>query len=459
MSKLLYTRFTKLIIDYLLSLNKSIPYRSDSKLHILQDDHPITKLLSTTNCEYKFGMEVLDYMISDAIKKKAGYKYYMAKKVESEKAKIVDEPEEQHVSPIKSRRGKGFMCYGDQVTYVPNKLKKDVVPRETRSLTKKSLLDLQKGSKASRLESLRQKKQPVAGDGSSVAHNKYYSSSYTASDATLYSSSSDESEESANETDDADESDMDLPDDNLHGDDDAAKYRVFMHNKSTATPDSTYLSPTVTNTLDAQAAHSSFHKRSHGNQDPPNNCEGENKKKIRTDVGEPSSRSLRRNRSPVAIVQDDTPAMQPLDKADILIHKPSNPEWFLKKMGLAKRRTTWFDLLLKSDIDKNEKHILGPLTVVIAKKFKELIQKDELTIADLEGAGLKWLKVQYNIDVELEYHVCPLKAAVLSEAQWNSDEEDVSKPISFERHMSKSTKPHPCFYNNDYSYLVDLSIE
>ncbi|GJT83054.1 hypothetical protein Tco_1057396 [Tanacetum coccineum] len=25
--------------------------------------------------------------------------------------------------------------------------------------------------------------------------------------------------------------------------------------------------------------------------------------------------------------------------------------------------------------------------------------------------------------------------------------------------MSKSTKPHPCFYNNDYTYLVDLSIE
>ncbi|GJY44518.1 hypothetical protein Tco_0432731 [Tanacetum coccineum] len=25
--------------------------------------------------------------------------------------------------------------------------------------------------------------------------------------------------------------------------------------------------------------------------------------------------------------------------------------------------------------------------------------------------------------------------------------------------MSKSTKPHPCFYNNDYSYLVNLSTE
>ncbi|GJZ14729.1 hypothetical protein Tco_0550406 [Tanacetum coccineum] len=185
MSKLLYTRFTKLIIVYLLSL-KQVP----------------------------------DAMISDAIKKKAGYKYYMAKKVESEEAKIVDKPKEQHVCPIKSGRGKGFMCYGDQVSNVPNKLKKDVVQRKIRSLTiaeeavvgelansisiqelrsqrrrrsqltidsqidevvadmynewgqklkglvvedptVQSLLDLRKGSKASRLESLRQKKQPT----------------------------------------------------------------------------------------------------------------------------------------------------------------------------------------------------------------------------------------------------------------------------------------------------------
>ncbi|GJV43525.1 reverse transcriptase domain-containing protein [Tanacetum coccineum] len=67
-----------------------------------------------------FGIQVPDAMISDAIKKK----------VESEKAKIVEEPEEQHVSPIKSGRGKGFICYGDQVENAPNKLKKDVVPSD-----------------------------------------------------------------------------------------------------------------------------------------------------------------------------------------------------------------------------------------------------------------------------------------------------------------------------------------
>ncbi|GKA01052.1 hypothetical protein Tco_0673717, partial [Tanacetum coccineum] len=50
---------------------------------------------------------------------------YMAKKKESAKDKIVDEPEEQHVSPVKSGRGKGFMCYGDQVVNVPTSLKRD----------------------------------------------------------------------------------------------------------------------------------------------------------------------------------------------------------------------------------------------------------------------------------------------------------------------------------------------
>nr|GEV75118.1 hypothetical protein [Tanacetum cinerariifolium] len=306
MSKLLYTCFTKLIIEYLLSLNKSIPHRSDSKLHSSHDDHFITKLLNTTNGDYKFGMEVPDAMISDAIMKRAGYKYYMAKKMESKKAKIIDKPEEQHVSSNKYGRGKGFMCFSDQVANVLNKLKKDDVPRKTRSLTitekvvvgelenfisiqesrsqRRSrsqltidsktdeavadmynewgqklkglavedpavhlLLDLQKGSKASRLESLKQKKQPVTGEGSSAAHNKYYSSSDTASDATLYSSSSNESKESTKETNDAGESDIDLPDDNPHGDNDDARYGVFMHNKSTATPKSTYFSLMVRN--------------------------------------------------------------------------------------------------------------------------------------------------------------------------------------------------------------------
>ncbi|GJU71173.1 hypothetical protein Tco_1262578 [Tanacetum coccineum] len=106
-------------------------------------------------------------------------------------------------------------------------------------------------------------------------------------------------------------------------------------------------------------------------------------------------------------------------KAETSFHKRSHGR-FTKKSGsadAAKRRTTWFDLILKLDIDQNENYILGPSTVAIEKKLKGLIQKDELTIADLEGAGLEKLKRQYKNDVELKYHIDQLKAAVSTEGK------------------------------------------
>ncbi|GJX59372.1 hypothetical protein Tco_0290762 [Tanacetum coccineum] len=127
MSKLLYIRFTKLIINHFPSCN---------------------------NSDYKFGIEIPDTMISDEIKKSAGYNYYIAKK-----KKNSEYP------------------------------KKDVVSRKTRSLTitKEIVVD-------------------------------------TNNDAILYSTCLNTTEESANETDDADDSDMDLSDDNLQGNDDAAGF-------------------------------------------------------------------------------------------------------------------------------------------------------------------------------------------------------------------------------------------
>ncbi|GJR99631.1 hypothetical protein Tco_0316140 [Tanacetum coccineum] len=162
----------------------------------------------------------------------------------------------------------------------------------------------------------------------------------------------------------------------------------------------------------------------HDNQDPLNNRKGENRKKCQKDVGEPSLELSRRNKSPMVHAEDDTPAIQPIDQEDDHIRTRSNPEWYTKSgLANAMRKTTWFDLLLKSDIDQNENHILRPSTMAIAKKLKAILEKDKLTIVDLE------------------------------EAKWNSDENDVSKPRSFERHMSKNTKPHPSFYNNDFYYL------
>ncbi|GKB50029.1 hypothetical protein Tco_0900782 [Tanacetum coccineum] len=146
--------------------------------------------------------------------------------------------------------------------------------------------------------------------------------------------------------------------------------------------------------LAAQDAEPSFHKMTHDDQDPLNDREEEKRKKRRKDVGEPSSIASRKEKTPVVPPQEDTPTDQPQDQEDVYVQERPNVGWFTKKSGStnAKRRTTWFDLLLKSDFDQNEHHILGPSTVAIAKKLKELIQKDELRIADLEGVGLEKLK-------------------------------------------------------------------
>ncbi|GKC28693.1 hypothetical protein Tco_1035987 [Tanacetum coccineum] len=132
--------------------------------------------------------------------------------------------------------------------------------------------------------------------------------------------------------------------------------------------------------LDAQDAEPSFHKRTHDDKDPSN------------DRGR--RKGIKEERIP---------------RRRLYIQNRPDAGWFTKKSGSA-------NLLLKSGIDQNEDHILGPSTVAITKKLKELILKDELTIADLKGAGLEKLKKQYKNDVELEYHVDQLKAAVLTEA-------------------------------------------
>ncbi|GJT45476.1 hypothetical protein Tco_0954191 [Tanacetum coccineum] len=203
----------------------------------------------------------------------------------------------------------------------------------------------------------------------------------------------DSSEESANEIDDVDNSDMDLTDDEPKGDDATARYgnrvnetpvkeltdlmsnQVYIDAHITSAVHNPEGNPEITKALNAQDAESSFHKRSHNDQDPPNDHEGEKREKQRKDFGQSSSRLSRQNKSHVVHAQDDTPVIQPLDQEDEYIRTRPNPEQYTKSgsAGTAKRRMTWFNLLLKSDIDQNENHILRPLTVAIANKLKALI--------------------------------------------------------------------------------------
>nr|GEU45942.1 hypothetical protein [Tanacetum cinerariifolium] len=139
------------------------------------------------------------------------------------------------------------MCSGDQEANVPNTFKKIDAPRKTRSLTIADNI-VEEPVATSRLESMKQMKQAVVGEGSSVAHIKYYKFekiSATDSDATRGSSFPDANEEKDNETDDFDDYDIDLSDDSLEGDD-TSGFRVFMYNKPIEPLISTNLSPTVT---------------------------------------------------------------------------------------------------------------------------------------------------------------------------------------------------------------------
>ncbi|GKA87471.1 hypothetical protein Tco_0809235, partial [Tanacetum coccineum] len=180
MSKLIYTRFIKLIIDLFVSCNKSIPRRSDVELHSEGQESPLTKLMNTVDGKFKFAMKIPDTMINDAIKHLEGYKYYKHKKIESEKAKAAEEPEEQHISPVKSGRGKEPVavelaksisiedqrCQQREIMTqltIDRQIEKDVEDTYAEWGQKlkgpiiedpvvQSLLDLRKGSKESRLE-------------------------------------------------------------------------------------------------------------------------------------------------------------------------------------------------------------------------------------------------------------------------------------------------------------------
>ncbi|GJZ66080.1 hypothetical protein Tco_0622776 [Tanacetum coccineum] len=174
-------------------------------MHSEGDDSPLTKLSNTIKGTYMFGMEIPDTMINNAFKQSTGYKYYKARKAKSKKAKADEEPEEQNVSLVKSGKGKGYMRSGDNEANVPKMFKKDVMPRKTRSLT--------------------------------VAEETF---------AVELAKSINTSEESANETNDADDLDTDLTDDEHKGDYDTVRYGVLKYNKSTEIPKSTYFSLTIT---------------------------------------------------------------------------------------------------------------------------------------------------------------------------------------------------------------------
>ncbi|GJV47912.1 hypothetical protein Tco_1438124 [Tanacetum coccineum] len=441
MYKLMYTHFTKLIINYIVSHNKSIPRRSDSKLHSSQDDQPITKLLSTTNGEYKFGMEIPDAMISDAIKKKVEYTYYMAKKVEMN---------------------------------APNKLKKNVVSRKTISLT---IAEEAVVENANETDDADESNMDLSNDNPHEDDD--------VSSAGLIQTLLDETP--ANElmdfmshpvyTDAHTTSVVHIPE----GNPELISYILG----ATEVPLGTHVDVLATKTLmqeifpDENAHHIPSlpgKKIPYPTTTPqPNSLQAKAKKLMQK-----AKKIMRKINFKKAVVQKFREYDQKLEalinfnvskafekavqakvlteiKKRLPTHIPNAITNYVKprlntsmlevmktnKINLFTQSSTSTEDLYgskneaKSDIDKDENHIIGPSTVAITKKFKELIQKDELTIANLEGARLERLKVQYNNDVELEYHVSQLKAAVLSEAHDYTYHVDLSTKEKYTTSITK----------------------
>nr|GEY83681.1 hypothetical protein [Tanacetum cinerariifolium] len=260
------------------------------------------------------------------------------------------------------------MCYGDQVANVRNKLKKDFVPRKTRSLTiaKETVVGKLANSisiQESRTQQRRRSQLPIDSQTNNDVANMnnewgrklkgpavYDPTVHSLSDlrkgsiaSKLKSLSLDKSEENTNATDDADKSNMYLSNDNPHGYDDATRYEVFMHNKSTTTPNSTYLSLMVTS--------SSLYF--------------------------------------IQTLLDEAPTNELMD--------------FLSHLVYTDAQTTSVVHNLEGNPELTS-YISCASEVPLAKKLKAIIQKDELTIAYLEGARLESLKQHYQNDVELEYH-------------------------------------------------------
>ncbi|GJY41859.1 hypothetical protein Tco_0429129 [Tanacetum coccineum] len=150
--------------------------------------------------------------------------------------------------------------------------------------------------------------------------------------------------------------------------------------------------------LNAQDIEPTLRKRPHDDQDPPNDYEGEKRSKRNKDARESSFKSSKKNEAPVDSIQDDILDDKPQDKEEEIIQKILTHNGFLRSL------------------------------VTVAKKIIELIKKDKLNIANLEGAGLEMLKRQYKNYVELEYHVDQLKAAMAEEAHWSNSDSDLTKP-------------------------------
>ncbi|GJV51631.1 hypothetical protein Tco_1447372 [Tanacetum coccineum] len=194
-------------------------------MHSKEQDSFLSKQINIVDSEFKFGMEIPDTMINDAIMQSAGYKFYQSKKKKSEEDNAQEESKEQQVCTVRRLNIEKDVNTKVKEAFAAKKGQK-LKGVATEDLVVQSLLDLQKGSKESRLESIRQEIQENKGEGSSVAKDGELEDFLdTDSDAIARSSWSD----------------LDKDDDM-----DDAGFEVFMYYKTKELPKFSPISPAIT---------------------------------------------------------------------------------------------------------------------------------------------------------------------------------------------------------------------
>ncbi|GJQ99209.1 hypothetical protein Tco_0522194 [Tanacetum coccineum] len=150
-----------------------------------------------------------------------------------------------------------------------------------------------------------------------------------------------------------------------------------------------------------ELAQPSRKKRSHDDQDPPKNCEGENQKRRRKGAGESS---LKKDKAPADSSNFERFADEPQQQEQDIpteAFKGNHPNWFKKP---------------------NEKKIEELLSK--AGLMNSFLKKDEITKAYLEGPAFELLKNRFENNVELEYNLEQFYLAMMDKIDWTNLEGD-----------------------------------
>nr|GEX86253.1 hypothetical protein [Tanacetum cinerariifolium] len=184
----------------------------------------------------------------------------------------------------------------------------------------------------------------------------------------------------------------------------------------------------------------SQHKRSHDDQDPLEDHEGEkNKKRRQKDVGGSSSKkSKAQDESPHYEIGDDAeePRQEQVIEHEIQYEVPGKhkPVWFQERAKELPVQS-WFNDLVDVKEEPTENELINGSIVIFGKCMKKFLNKDKITKEDLEGPAFQLLKKRFRNSVKLECNIKQCHLVVSDMIDWDNPEgnrfhDDISKLIT-----------------------------